>query len=100
MERVKERERGRGNGIGESWHAFVSAATACMHACMCVCVRFIASMQLAREGALLSFSVSPIYLSSGACVCIYFYVNACVSLCVCVTVHNKKKQQNAITANC
>lgn len=49
-----------------------------LHECMYVCVRFIACMQLAREGALLS----SIYLSSGAFVCIYFYVNTCVSVCV------------------
>lgn len=61
-----------------------------LHECMYVCVRFIACMQLAREGALLS----SIYLSSGAFVCIYFYVNTCVSVCVwqCTIRRNNKTQ--------
>lgn len=73
MERVRDNERGNRVRAG------MRLSPLQLHACMYVCVRFIACMQLAWEGALL---LSSIYLSSGAFVCIYFYVNASLTVCV------------------
>lgn len=95
MNGESNRER-EGERIGESWHAFVSAATACMHACVRVSVSLLLCSWQGK--GLSSPCLSPIYLPSGACVCIYFYVNACVSVYVCMcmwqcTIRRNNKTQ-------